>query len=118
MAQIFLEQASNTFINWTKNFQASVEWRYKTNNIFAENDKLHVTAWFGLRTSAQKLLTNTDTDINTMSGYFGTALQTAAARGHKDTAELLLQLLGSQLAWSTICLVGDVMTSLWTGSVC
>ncbi|KAJ3817362.1 ankyrin repeat-containing domain protein, partial [Lentinula raphanica] len=98
MAQIFLEQASNTFINWTKNFQASVEWRYKTNNIFAENDKLHVTAWFGLRTSAQKLLTNTDTgmqndllDINTMSGYFGTALQTAAARGHKDTAELLLQ---------------------------
>ncbi|KAJ3723034.1 hypothetical protein C8R42DRAFT_641328 [Lentinula raphanica] len=26
-------------------------------------------------------------------------------------------LLGSQLSWSTICLVGDAMTSLWTGSM-
>ncbi|KAJ3967105.1 ankyrin repeat-containing domain protein, partial [Lentinula raphanica] len=98
IAQIFLEQAANTFINWTKNFEASVEWKWETNNIFAEHDKLHVTAWFGLETSAQRLLTNTDTgmqndllDVNTMSKHFGTALQIAAARGHKDTAELLLQ---------------------------
>ncbi|KAJ3769014.1 ankyrin repeat-containing domain protein, partial [Lentinula raphanica] len=91
MTQIFLEQASRPFTNWTKNFRARNEETFGIENIFAEEIKLHVTAWFGLKTSTQKLLTNTDADINKISKYFGTVLQIAAARGHKDTAELLLQ---------------------------
>ncbi|KAJ3753752.1 hypothetical protein EV360DRAFT_1990, partial [Lentinula raphanica] len=99
MVQIFLEQASEAFKNWIKNFLAKVEGESKLDNIFAENNKLHVAAWFGLETSAQKLLTNIDTGmqvefdyyINTMSKYSRTALQMAAARGHKDIAEFLVQ---------------------------
>ncbi|KAJ3753430.1 ankyrin repeat-containing domain protein [Lentinula raphanica] len=92
MILIFLEQASKAFINWTKNFRTWNKRRSTMEHIFIEDNKLHVTAWFGLETSAQKLLTNTDIDINKMSRYSGTALQTAAARGHKDSVKLLVQM--------------------------
>ncbi|KAJ3822663.1 ankyrin repeat-containing domain protein, partial [Lentinula raphanica] len=91
MIQIFLEQGSKAFKNWTKNFRTQREKTLKLENIFAEEIKLHVTAWFGLETSTQNLLTNTDTDINKMSKYFETALQIAAARGHQDIVKFLVQ---------------------------
>ncbi|KAJ3766644.1 ankyrin repeat-containing domain protein, partial [Lentinula raphanica] len=91
LMEIFLEQTSNAFMNWKKNFQTMHAETYRIGYLFSDCTNLHVTAWFGLETSTQKLLANPDTDINVISSYYGTALQTAVVKGNKNIVELLIQ---------------------------
>ncbi|KAJ3832734.1 hypothetical protein F5878DRAFT_547720, partial [Lentinula raphanica] len=95
LIEIFLKQTSNAYINWRNNFVTSNEETNGIQYIFSEGTTLHVTAWFGLETSTQKVLANTNTVslnffFNMVLIHFGTALQAAAAGGHDDTVEFLV----------------------------
>ncbi len=49
-----------------------------------------MASYLGLRQVVEDILLEAKIDINTKGGFHGTALQTAAGKGHKEIVELLL----------------------------
>ncbi|KAJ3767410.1 ankyrin repeat-containing domain protein [Lentinula raphanica] len=96
LSQEFLNNELGMFKNWKENF-----WEFHNNNytirnkfIFVKCSNLQVAAFFGMKICIQQILIDIhrlDSDINAQEGYYGSAIQAAAAEGYKDIVECLLQ---------------------------
>ncbi|KAJ3818482.1 hypothetical protein F5880DRAFT_1491299, partial [Lentinula raphanica] len=93
LSQEFLDNALEMFKNCKQNF-----WEVSDNSVgkvvFVECSNLQVAAFFGMKICIQQILIDIhrlDSDINAQEGYYGSAIQAAAAEGYKDIVECLLQ---------------------------
>ncbi|KAJ3769809.1 ankyrin repeat-containing domain protein, partial [Lentinula raphanica] len=111
LTNTFFYNGANQLINWQRDYHYIGNKVPTGSQIFSNCHPLHIMAFFGLRKSAQRLVTtNTasgmssddsrfivnkilmfQSDINLLGEFLGTALQTAAFGGHNGIVQLLLE---------------------------
>ncbi|KAJ3826340.1 ankyrin repeat-containing domain protein [Lentinula raphanica] len=92
LTQNFLYHGAKQLINWQKSYYYIGNVFPTESQIFSNCIPLHIMAFFGLRKSAQRLITtNTASDIDSQGEMLGTAFQTAAFGGHNEIIQLLLK---------------------------
>ncbi|KAJ3967463.1 ankyrin repeat-containing domain protein [Lentinula raphanica] len=92
LTQNFLYHGAKQLINWQKSYYYIGNKFPTESQIFSNCIPLHIMAFFGLRNSAQRLITtNTASDIDSQGEMLGTAFQTAAFGGHNEIIQLLLK---------------------------
>ncbi|KAJ3753717.1 ankyrin repeat-containing domain protein [Lentinula raphanica] len=98
LTQKFLENSPSQFMSWKRNYIYMGDKITSGSKIFRNCHPMHVVAFFGLRNSAQWLITKTiptqnDTSsvINVLGEMLGTALQTAAFGNQMGMVQLLLR---------------------------